>query len=97
VAEEDPRAELGYTFAFNSRDWAQDKADAWLYGIVVGWGAGEDPEDVSALPDLALRHRWSPQDVARLERLHANFQRLTLPEVPARAPRFWRPRSANRK
>lgn len=47
--------------ACHSRDWGAWHRDAWLYGILVGW-SGE------AMRELAERHGWSDEDVARLRR-----------------------------
>ena len=95
MPDEDPRRELASLIALNSRDWGTDEADAWLYGIVLGWGPDpDDPESGSALPDLARRHGWTPQQVARLERLHTNFERLKLPgDEPATSRPWWRARA----
>jgi len=53
--------------ATNSRDWSTDRSDAWLYGIVLGWGHGE------AMAELAEQHGWAPEDVRRLKSLHEKF------------------------
>lgn len=47
-------------------DWSADGYLAWIYGIVVGWG--------DALEGVAERHQWGPEQVARLRRLHENYQ-----------------------
>lgn len=36
---------------FDSRDWVENKRDAWIYGIVVGW-------DDDSLNELAQKFRW---------------------------------------
>jgi len=54
--------------AFCSRDWSQNKRDAWIYGIVCGW------ED--AIEDVAQDHNWTPEAVKRLEMLHEQFEGL---------------------
>lgn len=56
------------TLVFSSRDWSQDPTDAWLYGIVAGWPA-------NVLHHLAGRFGWTDEDVARLSRLHKDFER----------------------
>lgn len=78
---EDPLRALADTLATASNDWADSRAGAWIYGIVLGWDP--DPEDLddedesSAMDQLALRFRWSDEQVARLRRLHAAFQQLS--------------------
>jgi hypothetical protein len=57
------------TMAFDARDWALDKRDAWLYGLITGWDDEEEPEE-DAMGEVARKHRWSDYDVARLRRLH---------------------------
>lgn len=59
--------------AFNSRDWSEDTADAWLWGIVHGWGDG-DEDDV--WDDVARAHGWDAETVARLQRLHSSWERI---------------------
>jgi hypothetical protein len=67
---------------FNSRDWANNKRDAWLYGIIVGW-------DEESFAELKLKHRWPDEQISRLKRLRAEFINLgevdqnTLPEKPS--------------
>ena len=55
--------------AFSPGDQSLNKRSAWVYGIVLGWD--------DALPEVAARHRWSPEDVARLERLHKAWAALS--------------------
>ena len=74
---DDPLKAIGDMLAFNSRDWAVDKADAWLWGIVFGW-ADEDGSVGETMAEMAARHRWNDHDVARLLRLHANWVALEL-------------------
>lgn len=47
------------------RDQARNPADAWIYGILVGWG--------DALPEVAARHGWNDEAVVRLRMLRAVF------------------------
>ncbi|NYD39920.1 hypothetical protein [Nocardioides panaciterrulae] len=71
---EDFRESLRRLLAFNSRDWAQDRADAWLWGVVLGWDADENEVgEESAMDEVAARHGWDASEVARLRRLHAQF------------------------
>jgi hypothetical protein len=48
----------------HSRDWARDRSDAWLYGIVVGW-------DEASLVELAQKFEWPEAQVERLRMLRA--------------------------
>lgn len=80
---DDPREALRDLLAFSSRDWGAVKGDAWLWGIVFGWDNEDDePDEESAMPELAKQHGWDEADVARLRRLHANFLLLELPSTP---------------
>ena len=55
--------------AMHSRDWAADPGDAWLWGIVLGWTDG-------AMAEVAERHGWSDQTVARIRRQRAAWVAL---------------------
>jgi hypothetical protein len=61
--------------ALSSQDWGVSSDFAWLWGILVGWDA--EPDDSAdegagdAMAEVAARHRWSADDVARLRRLRA--------------------------
>lgn len=57
--------------ALNSRDWAHDRSDAWLWGIVWGWDGDDD--ETGAMDELAHRHGWDAIEVQRLRELHAGF------------------------
>lgn len=79
---EDPRQALRDLLSFSSRDWAQVKGDAWLWGIVFGWDGEDDDGEGSAMDEVAARHGWDEHDVARLRRLHENFGLLELAAGP---------------
>lgn len=76
--EDSPYESLHNVLTGSSRDHSLTRGDAWLYGIVVGWG--------SSLEQVAAKHGWQPDDVARLLRLHATFQehhlRSSAPQEP---------------
>lgn len=57
---------LELTLAFDPRDWSVDRRDAWIYGIVCGWG--------HAIAEVANLHRWSAETVRRLQMLHEQFE-----------------------
>lgn len=61
--------------AFHVRDWSLDQRDAWMYGIVLGWG--------NALGEVARKHGWPAEDIDRLRRLRRQFLRRWHP--PKRA------------
>lgn len=44
------------------RDWSTNKRDAYLYGVIVGWG--------SAMKEVAKQHNWSDDTVERIKRGH---------------------------
>lgn len=73
-----PCQSIAAAIAFSARDWALDHRDAWIYGIVLGWD--------ETLPDVAERHRWTPETVKRLEMLREMFLGLLLMEQSGDAP-----------
>ena len=55
--------------AFDARDWSvSSNCDAWLYAILVGWD--------DALDEVARKHDWKPEGVARLRRYRAALAAL---------------------
>ena len=58
---------LRTTMTTDSRDWSLYKRDAWIYGIVVGWG--------DALPEISKKFGWSDEDINRLKKYHAEVYR----------------------
>lgn len=58
--------------AFDPRDWLINSGDAWLYGIVCGWG--------NALGEVAALHKWDAAAIARLRRYQLAVARV----VPTR-------------
>lgn len=78
---ESPLESLSDTIAFSSADWGAARDLAWIYGIVLGWDDEDDPDE-SAMPEIAQRYGWTTAGVARLRRLHAEYERLSsLPRV----------------
>ncbi len=59
---EEPWESLENIVAKDARDWSLNRCDAWIYGIVCGWG--------DALDEVAERHGWSQDARRRLTRLH---------------------------
>jgi len=72
--EENPLESIRAAMAFSSRDWSLNHRDAWIYGIVFGWGADKDSED--CYPELIEQHGWTPDTVERLKRLHKKYQAM---------------------
>lgn len=73
---------LGGALATDARDWGQDGLDAWLWGLLCGWDCedllvwpghvhDEHCADGGAMREVAARHGWSDNDVARLRRYRA--------------------------
>lgn len=71
-----PLDALSQTLCFASNDWGASRAEAWIYGIVVGWDNEDDPADTAAMDELAGKYRWSPEQVERLRTLHTRFVAL---------------------
>lgn len=67
--------------ASDSRDFSMRKRDAALYGILLGWdcGEGHEHDDVcgsdDAMVEMAARHGWDDEQVARLRGYHAAILR----------------------
>ncbi len=58
---------LRTVIATSSRDWSLVADDAWIYGIVEGWG--------DAIDEVAKLHpRWTQADRIRLVALHAQLK-----------------------
>lgn len=55
---------LAETMSTDPRDWSVLSNDAWLYGVVVGWG--------DALAEVAERHRWTLGTCERLMHLNSD-------------------------
>lgn len=49
--------------ATDSRDWASNACDAWLYGLLVGWSDGDGVMDEGAVREFVERFSWSPSSV----------------------------------
>lgn len=77
-----------------SRDWGEYAPDAWLYGVFVGWDCEDEHEHddicggTAAMEEMAARHGWSPETVARLRRYRAAVLASTGEPFPD--PRFSR-------
>ena len=77
TATENPLESLHNAIVFDSLDWGQDRAHAWIYGIVVGWDDEDDgPDPFDAMREMQSQHGWNDEAVARLRRLRTEFRRL---------------------
>lgn len=82
-------ASLHRTMAHDPRDWALDKRDAWLWGIVCGWECeAQHDHDVvcgrdNPLRQVAARHRWPNEDIERLKTYRRAVAALDGPAAPA--------------
>jgi len=66
---EDPIVSLELCLCTSARDHSLYKRDAWVYGIIIGWG--ESTYEVAAL------HGWGTAEIDRLQRLHEKFKALS--------------------
>lgn len=64
----DPFDSLHGVIVFSPRDWGAHREEAWIYGIVVGWG-------LDAMAECAARFGWDAGTVRRLRLLHLAFRR----------------------
>lgn len=60
------------TIVSHPRDWSLEKRDAWLYGIIVGWG--DDPK-CDAISEIVADHGFDAATVERMKRLQALVHR----------------------
>ena len=50
---------------FSPRDWSKDERDAWLYGVIVGWG--------HRLPEIAKDFGWNDYTKQRLLKIRRSY------------------------
>lgn len=73
----DPMAALHDAIAFSSRDFAEDRFEAWIYGIVVGWDDEDDETgDGGAMDEVAAKVGWTTQQVATLRKLRTRWRHI---------------------
>lgn len=73
-----PFQSLQNIVAFSCRDWSADPEDAWIYGIINGWGFDEDDEGKSCTDELERKfgsNKWTKSDTKRLKVLHNNWEK----------------------
>lgn len=61
-----PIESLSMVVSFSARDWASNSEDAWLYGVMNGWGD-------EALAEISVKFGWNRIDIVRLKSLHEKF------------------------
>ncbi|MFW2500430.1 hypothetical protein [Clostridium diolis] len=70
-----PFESLHNTIVFDVKDWSTDKRNAWIYGIIVGWGS-DDPEIAEEIfQEFNKQFRWTRETWNRLQILHKEFLR----------------------
>jgi hypothetical protein len=67
MATEDFKESLNSCLVHHVRDWAANKRDAWIWGIIVGW-------DDESMPDFKRDFGWDDEAIARLGRLRKQFE-----------------------
>lgn len=73
---DNPFESLDNICACSPRDWAANPEDAWIYGIVCGWGFDEEDDGKSCTNELEAKfgpEKWDKQDTERLKVLHNDF------------------------
>ena len=73
-----PFQSLKNVVAFSCRDWSANPEDAWIYGIINGWGFNEDDEGKSCTDELERKfgsNKWTKSDTKRLKVLHNNWEK----------------------
>jgi len=63
-----PMQALRESYAGSPKDMAEEKFDAWVYGIICGW-------DNECYDDLAKKHNWSKDTFEYNQLLHRNYQK----------------------
>ncbi|WP_040663666.1 hypothetical protein [Oscillibacter ruminantium] len=66
---ENPLESLSMTVPFSCRDWATEKRDAWVWGIICGWG-----DDCQR--EFEQKFGWDVNTFGRLKRLHTKFEEM---------------------
>ena len=73
-----PFQSLENVLAFSCRDWSANPEDAWIYGIIMGWGFDEDDKGKSCTDELERKfgsNKWTKSDSKRLKVLHNNWKK----------------------
>lgn len=64
---------VGNQMRVNSRDWAADRGDAYLWAVLIGW-------DDEALQEVAAKHRWNEHRVKYVREMRALLAPITDPQ-----------------
>jgi len=77
---------LGRVLATSSRDWGTYRVDAWLWAVLCGWDCEEQHEhgetcggSWEAMREMADKHGWSEETVARLRSYRAAVREAERP------------------
>jgi hypothetical protein len=57
----------------DSRDWAADRRDVYLWGVLIGW-------DDEALEEIAAKHRWNEHRVKYVREMRALLAPISSPQ-----------------
>lgn len=63
---ENPLQALVLSICKSPKDFGEQKFDAYLYGVIVGWGD-------ESYEELKVRHNWSEETVKYQKLLHQNY------------------------
>lgn len=63
---ENPLQALVMSLCGTSKDMAEQKFDAYLYGVIVGWDDG-------AYKQLKKKHGWTNEQIEYQKKLHQNY------------------------
>ncbi len=65
-----PYESLYDVLVFDSRDWSQNKNDAWIYGVVVGWTKDNEDDAEEIFKEFNKKFGWSRETWKRLHLLN---------------------------
>jgi len=65
-APTNPLQAIHESYGRSSKDMSEQKFDAWMYGVVVGW-------DDKSYEQLQKQHGWTNDQVAYQKKLHQNY------------------------
>jgi hypothetical protein len=68
-----PFESLKSAISFSSRDWAIDKRDAWIYGIIIGWNGDYVIKEEELYREFNNKFGWDRKEWNRLKHLHDKF------------------------
>ena len=68
-----PFESLHNSIVFDCRDWAKDKRDAWIYGVIVGWTNDDAEEMENIFQEFNKKFKWDKDTWNRLQVLHKEY------------------------